>query len=190
VALSGVVDDEESPSLPDEMARRQGIDDGGKLRRRDKSRQPPTLSVRAAVDLRAEFQREAGLAGAGTADQGMDGDIDVVIDPRLKLGKEILATDQRELAGLRNEQVELARRVSRRGTTASVRRPELPAPQRQHDAGIAKGQGDGAAAAGDNDALAYVAGLNGPTRHRGPPPWLFVVSIADAPEICHNRILY
>jgi hypothetical protein len=56
-----------------------------------------------AVDLRAEFQREAGFAGPCSADKCMDGDINLVVDPRLQFGKDVFASDQRELPGFGDE---------------------------------------------------------------------------------------
>jgi hypothetical protein len=96
------------------MPRRQGFDDRAQFYRRQKAGQPSALGVRVAVDLGAELQREAGLAGAGAADQRVDGNVDLVVDPRLKLGKEVFAADQRQLPGFGDEQIKLARRLARR----------------------------------------------------------------------------
>ena len=66
----------------------------------------------------------------------MDGDVDLVVEPRPKLGEEILAADQRELAGLGDEEVELAWRLARGLPAPTLRRRELLPEKREAYAGI------------------------------------------------------
>src|SRR5215472_17678871 len=96
MALRGVVDAHKRRPLPAEMASRQSFDDGTQLGRQQGTSQPTALGVRVAVDARAELQCEARLAGAGAADQRVNRDIDLVIDPRLELSKQVFAADQGE----------------------------------------------------------------------------------------------
>jgi hypothetical protein len=95
----------------------------------------------------------------------------------LKLGKEVFAPDQRKLAGFGDEEIQLARRLARREPAAAIRRPKLSSPERQDDAGIAKGKRDRVAVAGHHDALAHVPGLNGPVGHS--PSILLVISLPE-----------
>ena len=97
--------------------------------------------------------------------QGMNQDTGLIVEPRLKLGKKVLAADQRQSAGLGDEKVEFARRLSRARPATALRRRELLAAQWQSDAGGAEGQRDIVAVAGHDDAPAYVAGVNRPIAH-------------------------
>jgi hypothetical protein len=108
----------------------------------------PPLGGRVTVELQAELQREAGLTGARTTDQCVDRDVHLVIDPSLKLGKKIFTPDERELAGFGDEEIQLAHWLARREPAAAIRRPKLSPPERQDDAGIAKGKRDRIAIAG------------------------------------------
>jgi hypothetical protein len=74
-------------------------------------------------------------------------------------------TDQWQFACFGDKEVELARRLARARRTVAVWRRELLAPQRQSDARVAKGQRDGVAVAGDDDALFYVAGIDRAVAH-------------------------
>jgi len=66
----------------------------------------------------------------------VDRDVGLVVEPRLKLGEKVLAADQRQSAGLGDEEVEFARRLARAGPAAAHGRRELLAVQRQADARV------------------------------------------------------
>ncbi len=131
MTLGGVVDDQKGSALPGEAVRGERFDDRAQICRRQKAGDPFAFAGRVAVDRPAEFDREPRLAGSGAPDQPIDRDIGLVVEPRLKLGEKVLAADQRQSAGLGDEKVEFARRLSRARSTAALGRRELLAAQWQ-----------------------------------------------------------
>src|SRR5262249_42414029 len=95
------------------MARRQGVDDGRKLRGRQKTRQPSVLSLRVAVDIGAELQCETVLPEPARPIRARG--------PRCRLRHQSTPAtrqagpwpDQRQHPGFGNEQVPLALWVTR-----------------------------------------------------------------------------
>lgn len=146
----------------------QSFDDGAQIARGQKAGDPFAFGARVIVDYATKFERETGLAGPGPPDQRVDQDIGVVTEPGVELGKDVLAPNQRQFAGLGNEQVEFARlfAVARPATPVGGR--ELLAPQWQADAGVAEDEPDRVEVAGNNHAPAYVAGADRPIAHFSP----------------------
>ena len=171
VALRGVVQHEQCRALPGEAAGRVCSDHLVQISGRDEARDPGVLAGfgAATVDGAAEFQGEAGLAGPGAADQGVDGDVRLGIEPGAEFRDQVLAPDQGQLAGIRDEDVEVAWLLAVLGGSAATLGRAAPwTPQRQDDAAVAEGERHAVAVAGNDDALANIPGRDRSVVHERP----------------------
>ncbi|HXC91830.1 MAG TPA: hypothetical protein VNV18_16840 [Stellaceae bacterium] len=82
----------------------------------------------------------------------------------MQFGAEIIAADQRQSAGIGDEEVELARRFAL-ARPAAVGRRKLLAPQRQPNAGVAESKRNIVAVASHDHAFVYVAGADRAIAH-------------------------
>jgi hypothetical protein len=105
--------------------RNERFNNGAEVPGRQKAGDPLVFATRVAVDRSTELKGEAGLASPRWTDERMNRNVSLVIEPRLKLGEEIFAADQRQVPRFGDEKIELARRRARDGPATALPRPEL-----------------------------------------------------------------
>jgi len=105
VTLGSIVDDQKCSVLPSEAARGQRLDNGAQVPGRQKACDPLTFAVRVGVDRPTELKGNAGLSRPRATNQRVDRNVNLIIEPRLKLGEEIVTADQRKFSGLGREKI-------------------------------------------------------------------------------------